>query len=120
MPAISDDYEVLLSIANDTHDCATVQLARDYSRGMGAVVLLQPGEDVTLVLEAGSTYKYVLKARSKLGSVSVRAWRDQNCSVSQVFASAGPQLQTGSVSIGGGVTVDRIWRDYRFTMWNDP
>ncbi|KAI0067737.1 hypothetical protein BV25DRAFT_1867537 [Artomyces pyxidatus] len=120
MPAITEDYEVLLNVSNDTHDCATLQLLRDYSRNAGAVVLLDPGEVVTLVLEAGSTYRYVVKARSKLASVSVRAWRDVTCSVSQVYASAGPQLQTGSVSIGGGVTVDRIWRDYRFAMWNDP
>lgn len=70
MPAITEDFEVLLNFSNDTHDCATVQLLRDYGRGTGAIVLVQPGEFVTLVLEAGSTYKYVLKTRTKLVSVS--------------------------------------------------
>ncbi len=46
-------YEVLLDFTNDTHDCATVQLQRDYGRNTGAVVLLHPGESVTLVLDAG-------------------------------------------------------------------
>lgn len=46
-------YEVLLDFTNDTHDCATVQLQRDYGRGTGAIVLLHPGESVTLVLDAG-------------------------------------------------------------------
>jgi hypothetical protein len=70
MPAITQDYEVLLVITNDSHDCATVQLLRDYGRHTGAIVLLQPTEAVTLVLEAGSTYKYVIKTQSKLVSVS--------------------------------------------------
>ena len=46
-------YEVLLDFTNDTHDCATVQLQRDYGRNTGAIVLLHPGESVTLVLDAG-------------------------------------------------------------------
>ena len=70
MPAITQDYEVLLVITNDSHDAATVQLLRDYGRNTGAIVLLQPTEAVTLVLEAGSTYKYVIKTQSKLVSVS--------------------------------------------------
>ena len=46
-------YEVLLDFTNDTHDCATVQLQRDYGRNAAAIVLLHPGESVTLVLDAG-------------------------------------------------------------------
>ncbi|TFY83589.1 hypothetical protein EWM64_g414 [Hericium alpestre] len=70
MPAIAEDYEILLEFSNDTHDCATVQLSRDYGRNTGTIVLLHPGEVVTLVLEAGSTYKYVLKTRTKVASVT--------------------------------------------------
>lgn len=73
MPAISADYEVLLQFTNDTRDCATVQLARDY-RNPGtrnsATVLLSPGEHVTLILAAGSTYQYILKTGSKVASLS--------------------------------------------------
>ena len=53
MPARTEDYEVLLDFVNDTHDCATVQLLRDYGRNSGTIVLLHPGESVTLVLDAG-------------------------------------------------------------------
>ena len=70
MPSIPQEYEVLLKFTNDSLDCATVQLLRDYGRSSAAIVLLHPGEIVTLVLEAGSTYRYVLKTRSKLASVS--------------------------------------------------
>lgn len=54
MPARTEDYEVLLDFINDTHDCASVQLLRDYGRNSGAIVILRPGESVTLVLDAGS------------------------------------------------------------------
>ncbi|KAF8507112.1 hypothetical protein F5888DRAFT_72285 [Russula emetica] len=117
MPAITQDYEVLLVITNDSHDCATVQLLRDYGRNTGAIVLLQPTEAVTLVLEAGSTYKYVIKTQSKLVSVSVRTWRDVQCTVSQLFSSTVTTSQP--ISLVNGITVDRIWRDYRFNLWTE-
>jgi hypothetical protein len=69
MPAITQPYEVLLDFTNDTHDCATIQLLRDYGRNTSAVVLLHPGESLTLVLEAGSMYKYALKSHSKVANV---------------------------------------------------
>jgi hypothetical protein len=69
MPAITQPYEVLLDFTNDTHDFATVQLLREYGRSTSAVVLLSPGESITLVLEAGSVYKYALKSHSKVANV---------------------------------------------------
>jgi len=69
MPAITQPYEVLLDFTNDTHDFATIQLLRDYGRNTSAVVLLHPGESITLVLEAGSIYKYALKSHSKVANV---------------------------------------------------
>ena len=83
-------YEVLLDFTNDTHDCATVQLQRDYGRNSGAIVLLHPGESVTLVLDAGepvfrqtaiaympqltadigTVYKYALKTRTRVANVT--------------------------------------------------
>jgi len=116
MPAITQDYEVLLAITNDSHDCATVQLLRDYGRNSGAIVLLQPTEAVTLVLEAGSIYKYVVKTQSKLVSISVRTWRDIECTVSQFFSSTVTSSQPDAVN---GITVERIWRDYRFFLWTE-
>lgn len=73
MPAIAADYEVILLFSNDTREPATVQLARDYHCGAArhsAVVLLWPGDQVSLILAAGSTYRYVLKTGSKLASLS--------------------------------------------------
>ena len=70
MPTVTTGYDILLRFSNDSYDCATVQLSRDYNRGTSAIVLVQPDQSVTLVLEAGSTYKYVLKTRSKVASVT--------------------------------------------------
>jgi hypothetical protein len=142
MPAITQPYEVLLDFTNDTHDFATIQLLRDYGRNTSAVVLLHPGESVTLVLEAGSIYKYALKSHSKVANVrcvckarvsfdtpflmcmacSARSWRDIHCEISQLFAGSPPSWSSlrGSTSPPtSGVTVDRVWRDYRFNVWND-
>lgn len=70
MPALTQDsYEVCLDFTNDTHDCATIQLLRDYGRSTSAIVLLHPGESVTLILDAGSVYKYALKSRTKVANV---------------------------------------------------
>ncbi|KAH9837122.1 uncharacterized protein C8Q71DRAFT_586440 [Rhodofomes roseus] len=121
MPA-STQYEVLLDFTNDTHDCATVQLLRNYGRNSGAIVLLHPGESITLVLDAGSVYQYALKTRSKVANVTARTWRDVNCAVSQLFPSRSHTIsQTSSDPRRPvhGITVDRLWRDMRFCMWND-
>ncbi|KAJ8596956.1 hypothetical protein M405DRAFT_856024 [Rhizopogon salebrosus TDB-379] len=123
MPAITQPYEVLLDFTNDTHDFATVQLLREYGRSTSAVVLLSPGESITLVLEAGSVYKYALKSHSKVANVSARSWRDIQCEISHLFAGGPPAWSPvrGSTSppAASGVTVDRVWRDYRFNVWND-
>ncbi|RPD82026.1 hypothetical protein L226DRAFT_518199 [Lentinus tigrinus ALCF2SS1-7] len=61
-------YEVLLDFTNDTHDCATVQLQRDYGRNTGAIVLLHPGESVTLVLDAARPYTRDTQSRAAADS----------------------------------------------------
>ncbi|EJF67030.1 hypothetical protein BD309DRAFT_347890 [Dichomitus squalens] len=118
-------YEVLLDFTNDTHDCATVQLQRDYGRNTGAIVLLHPGESVTLVLDAGTVYKYALKTRTRVANVTARAWRDVSCPVSHLFPAApahpAPVSQTSPEPLRPvqGITVDQLWRDMRFCIWND-
>jgi hypothetical protein len=123
MPALTQDsYEVCLDFTNDTHDSATIQLLRDYGRSTSAIVLLHPGESVTLVLDAGSLYKYALKSRTKVANVSARSWRDLRCDISQLFSGGTPSRTSQRASPTpqcNGVTVDRVWWDYRFNVWND-
>jgi hypothetical protein len=63
MPTSTIPYEVLLEFTNDTTDAVTLQLMRgdDEFNGGGAMILLQRRENVSLVLNAGSTYHYTLK-----------------------------------------------------------
>ena len=73
MPGLIQSYDVLLDFTNDTRDYTSLQLLRDYNSRNGntaGAVLIPPGETVTLVLDAGSVYKYVLKTCSKVASVT--------------------------------------------------
>ena len=70
MPSISQSYEVILDFTNDTHDLATVQLLRDYGRPSNRIIPLHPGETMSLILEAGDTYKYTLKTKTKVVNIT--------------------------------------------------
>jgi hypothetical protein len=70
MPGIPSNYEVLIDFTNDTSDPATVQLQKDYGRNPGNAVILHPGESVSLVLDAGASYRYCLKTRSQVANVT--------------------------------------------------
>jgi len=126
MPSIAQSYEVLLDFTNDTRDAATVQLLRDYGCHSSRVVLLNPGETMSLVLDAGDSYKYTLKTKSKVVNVTARAWRDVVCGLSQLFPQAPSTPWPPSFSSDGspvtGITVDRHFREMRFCLfdYNDP
>ncbi|KZP31258.1 hypothetical protein FIBSPDRAFT_849751 [Athelia psychrophila] len=67
-------------------------------------------------------YQYALKTHSKIANVTARAWRDVRCDVSQLFATTASQRSSPHNILppaSNGVTVDRIWRDHRFTVWGD-
>ncbi|KAH8119823.1 hypothetical protein DFH11DRAFT_1556742 [Phellopilus nigrolimitatus] len=125
MPSISQSYEVVLDFTNDTRDSATVQLLRDYGRPSNRIVLLNPGDTVSLVLDAGDTYQYTLKTKSKVVNITARAWRDVICEVSQLFlpgSSPWPPTYVSSRTPVSGITVDRHFREARFCLfdYNDP
>ncbi|KAF5377591.1 hypothetical protein D9615_005330 [Tricholomella constricta] len=70
MPSIIQSYDVLLDFTNDTLDSVTVQLLHHYGRTTRSIVLLNPDESVTLVLDAGSSYRYAVKSRTKVASIT--------------------------------------------------
>lgn len=122
MPSIVQCYDILLDFTNDTLDCVTVQLLHNYGRNTRSIVLLKPQESVTLVLDAGSVYRYAVKARTKVASVSAQSWRDLRCEVSRLFSDA-PNSESPRVNslapTFDGIRVDRYWKDYRFSVWDD-
>lgn len=123
MPSIVQNYEILLDFTNDTLDSVTVQLLHDYGRSSRSTVLLNPDESVTLVLDAGSIYRYAVKSRTKVVSISARSWRDTRCQISCIFSEAplnpGPGSPYASTSSFDGIRVDRHWRDHRFNIWDN-
>ncbi|RDB28591.1 hypothetical protein Hypma_015445 [Hypsizygus marmoreus] len=87
MPTSTVPFEVLFEFTNDTINPATIQLARGDNEFSGdATILLQRGESVSLVLNAGSTYNYLLKQRSRKARISVKTWQDVQCTAAGVFA----------------------------------
>lgn len=68
MPSAVYTYQVLLDFNNDTRDCVSLQVnyGRSYSQ---AVLVLKPGESISLVLDSGTVYKYAVKTRSIVADV---------------------------------------------------
>ncbi|KLO20630.1 hypothetical protein SCHPADRAFT_863418 [Schizopora paradoxa] len=121
MPSIAQSYEVILDFTNDTHDAATVQLLRDYGCHSNRIVLLNPGESISLVLDAGDSYKYTVKTKSKVVNVTARAWRDVVCGLSQLFpppANPWPPALLSTRTPVNGITIDRLFRETRFCLFD--
>ena len=70
MPSLCDNYDVLLELINDTQDPATIQLLHDYGRNSSSIVFLDVSESVTLTLESGLTYRYAVKVRTRVASIT--------------------------------------------------
>lgn len=72
MPTSTLPFEVLFEFTNDTANAVTLQLTRGDDDGSfgGAVILLHSGENVSLVLDAGSSYHYIVKQQSKKAQIS--------------------------------------------------
>lgn len=141
MPSVSQSYEVLLDFTNDTHDTASLQMLRDYGRTTNRAVLLKPGETISLVLDAGDSYKYTLKTKSRVVNItyvmidvfhyplclrthfstSARAWRDVVCDLSILFhpgSARWPPSNITSRLAPNGITVDRHFRETRFCIFD--
>ncbi|PCH33785.1 hypothetical protein WOLCODRAFT_61595 [Wolfiporia cocos MD-104 SS10] len=62
MPTSTLPYEVLFEFVNSSIQPITVQVLRqDNGNRPGATILLHSGENISLVLTAGSPYKYTVK-----------------------------------------------------------
>jgi len=96
-PTCTIPYEVLFEFINDTSDTATMQVLRreDGSR-TGATLLMHRGENLSLVLTAGSAYKYTIKQRGEELIISVKVWQDTQCTLSAVFSGSLPTQENNS------------------------
>lgn len=101
MPSVAQSYEVILDFTNDTHDSATVQLLRDYGCRSNRTVLLNPGETVSLVLDAGDTYKYTLKTKTKVVNITYVL----NPTYPQIYCDQSPPLPPSEPEHGETLSV---------------
>lgn len=135
MPSLVQSYDVLLDFVNDTLESVTVQVLHDYGRNTRSIVLLHPEESVTLVLDAGASYRYAVKQRTKVAGITyvihrievteecllshrARFWRDTRCQISHIFSDGSLLSQSASL-FSDGIRIDRHWRDHRFSVWDD-
>jgi len=74
MPSLVQSYDIVLQLMNDMQDSVSIQLLSDYGRTTERVVLLNPTETATLVLESGSSYRYAVKSRTRVANVTWVPW----------------------------------------------
>lgn len=138
MPSLCDNYDVLLELINDTQDPATIQLLHDYGRNSSSIVFLDVSESVTLTLESGLTYRYAVKVRTRVASItcasprltlspsslffplylSARTWCNIQCQISHILSNSVSTPGDSSLP-DNGVRVDGLFRDLRTSIWNE-
>ena len=69
MPTSTVPFEVSLEILNDTSGPAMLQLSRG-DAGVGSATTLYPQETISLILDAGSTYHYILTQHTLKAQIS--------------------------------------------------
>ncbi|OBZ80007.1 hypothetical protein A0H81_00935 [Grifola frondosa] len=93
-PTCTIPYEVLLEFANNTHDSATMQVLHGEDGSLtGAIILLHRGESISLVLTAGTPYKYAVKQNGKEVNLNVKIWNDTQCALADVLGARIPRRQ---------------------------
>ena len=60
MPTSTLPFEVSLDVLNDTARPAILQLSRGDDELLGNATTLYPYETISLILNAGTTYRYIL------------------------------------------------------------
>ncbi|KAH9486860.1 hypothetical protein JR316_0000925 [Psilocybe cubensis] len=108
MPTCTLPFEILLEFVNDTEESSTLHLTRggDDTFSANATILLQPSESISLVLNAGSIYQYILKQKNRKGHVSVRVWKDVRITATDVFVRKTYNLSPGMPALPSqGITV---------------
>ncbi|KAL9716167.1 hypothetical protein Ac2012v2_000612 [Leucoagaricus gongylophorus] len=118
MPSLCDNYDVLLELINDTQDPATIQLLHDYGRNSSSIVFLDVSESVTLTLESGLTYRYAVKVRTRVASITARTWCNIQCQISHILSNSVSTPGDSSLP-DNGVRVDGLFRDFRTSIWNE-
>lgn len=70
MPTSTVPFEVSLDFLNDTSRPAMLQLSRGDAQVSGSATTLYPQETISLILDAGSTYHYILTQHTLRAQIS--------------------------------------------------
>ena len=70
MPTSTVPFEVSLEFLNDTSEPAMLQLSRGDAEVSGSATTLYPQETISLILDAGSTYHYILTQHTLKAQIS--------------------------------------------------
>ncbi|KAI0734532.1 hypothetical protein C8Q72DRAFT_791832 [Fomitopsis betulina] len=110
MPTSTVPYEVLFDFVNDTAEPTTIRVLRqDSGVRTGAAMLLNGGENLSLVLTAGTPYKYALEQGQTEAVLSVKVWQDTQYCTSTAFrrsrSGGGKPGDPGKILIQGVAVV---------------
>lgn len=70
MPTSTVPFEVSLEVLNDTSGPAVLRLRRGDAEVSGSATTLYPQETISLILDAGSTYRYILTQHTLKAQIS--------------------------------------------------
>ncbi|KAF9532004.1 hypothetical protein CPB83DRAFT_904131 [Crepidotus variabilis] len=93
MPTSTQPFEILFEVHNDTLHSTTLQAIRGEPRDsptLGPTATITEYDELSLVLDAGRTYRYVLYHLGERAEISVRVWKDTQISVSDIFVRRRP------------------------------
>ncbi|KDQ63663.1 hypothetical protein JAAARDRAFT_189213 [Jaapia argillacea MUCL 33604] len=113
MPTSTVPFEVLFEFVNDSRQSATLHILRsenDLETSMDAMVLLYGGENISLVLTAGSAYNYMVKQHGKEARLTLKVWQDTTCKMSDIYPDNPPRPANGACSVTPfrGLTITRV------------
>lgn len=70
MPSATNPSGLIFALTNSTQEMASLQLLKDYGQPDSIVVLLEPRQTVSLILKAGTLYRYAIKKECDVLDIS--------------------------------------------------
>ncbi|KAJ3788007.1 hypothetical protein GGU10DRAFT_128006 [Lentinula aff. detonsa] len=96
MPASTRPFDVLFELVNDLNVDIVLELTPLGGGGrVSKNVLLGRGKGLSLVLDAGSTYRYTLMTTTRFSRMTIQVWNDIQCTSSSILSETGLGLPTG-------------------------
>ncbi|KAJ3750280.1 hypothetical protein DFH05DRAFT_61579 [Lentinula detonsa] len=95
MPASTRPFDVLFELVNDLNVDIVLELTPLGGGRVSKNVLLGRGKGLSLVLDAGSTYRYTLMTTTRFSRMTIQVWNDIQCTSSSILSETGLGLPNG-------------------------